>query len=157
MTKKLMLLAAAFAVMAAGDSGWTQSPDEYLTQPQFTVASLSGVCGFTSAATNVVPTSGGFLQPRVSAGTLDFNGAGHATLTATENKHGVIGAFGPFGGKYTVGADGRTGTIDFNLTGGPQIQFEIVSGGAELRFMNTGPVDPVAGIVKEVLIGVCKF
>ncbi len=103
------------------------------------------------------PTGGSFLQPRFSVGTADFNGAGHVTFVGTENKHGVIDAAGPFSGIYTVGADGRTGRIDLNLSGGPQFQFEIVSGGTELRFMNVGPVDPVAGIVKETLIGICKF
>jgi hypothetical protein len=157
-TKRLMpLAAAAFALMVAGDCAWGQAPDATDTQPQFTIASLSGVCGFTMAATNVVPTGGSFLQPRAAVGTLDFNGAGHVSLTGTQNKHGVVAAFGPFSGKYSVDADGRTGTIDLNLAGGPTLQFEIVSGGAELRFMNTGPVDPTLGIVKETLIGVCKF
>ena len=158
MTKRLMLLAAAaFALVAAGNSAWGQAPDGIVTQPQFTIASLSGVCGFTFAATNVVPTSGSFLQPRVAVGTLDFNGAGHVSLTGTENKHGVVAALGPFSGKYTVDVDGRTGTLDLNVGSGPTLQFEIVGGGAELRFMNTGPVDPIAGIVKETIIGICKF
>ncbi len=158
MTKRLMLLAAAaFALMAGGGRAWGQSPDATVTQPQFTVASLSGVCGFTLAGTNVAPTSGSFLQPRAAVGTLDFDGAGHVSLTATENKHGVVGVYGPYGGKYTVEADGRTGTMSFNAAGGPIVQFEIVSGGAELRFMNTGPVDPTVGIVRETFIGICKF
>jgi hypothetical protein len=156
-TKTLMLLAAAaFALVATGDCVWGQSPDANVTQPQFTTASLLGVCGFTAAATNVVPASGSFLQPRATVGTLDFNGAGHVTITGTENKHGVVGAVGPFGGIYTVAADGRTGTITISQAAF-QVQFEIVNGGNELRFMNTGPVDPTAGIVKEVFLGVCKF
>src|SRR5262249_14017670 len=147
--KTLMALAATvFAVLTAADSAWTQSSGQYAAQPEFTTASLSGVCGFTSAATNVVPGSGSFLQPRGSVGTADFNGEGRVTFGGTENKHGVVDAFGPFSGTYSVGADGRTGRIDLNVTGGPQLQFEIVSGGAELRFMNIGPVDPVAGVVK---------
>jgi hypothetical protein len=145
------------AAIAAADSAWTQSPEQDAAQPEFTVASLSGVCGFTTAATNVVPGSGSFLQPRVSVGTADFDGAGHVTFGGTENKHGVVDAVGPFSGIYSVGADGRTGIVNLTVNGGPVFQFEIVSGGTELRFMNIGPVDPVAKIVKETLIGICKF
>lgn len=159
MTNRLLLLAlAVLAVTAAGGRGWAQAPDTGVAKPQFTTASLTGVCGFTFASTNVVPGSGSFLQPRAGVGTLQFDGAGKVTCVGTENKHGVIGPIGPLKGTYSVGLDGRTGTIDLSAaSNGFVAQFEIVDGGNELRFMNTGPVDPKVLIVKEVLIGACQF
>jgi hypothetical protein len=161
-TNRLLLLALALLVMtAATGRGWAQQSDASVAQPQFTTASLTGVCGFTFAATNVFSGSGGFLQPRAGVGTLQFDGAGHVTCVGTENKHGMINPIGPLGpvkGTYSVGVDGRTGTIDLSgASNGFIAQFEIVDGGAELRFMNTGPLDPTLLIVKEVLIGACQF
>jgi hypothetical protein len=155
--RALLLVLVLLAAVAADGRGWAQS-DGPISQPQFTTSSLTGVCGFTFASTNVVSSSGGYLQPRSGVGTLDFDGAGNVALTGTENKHGVIGPIGPFKGKYAVGPDGRTGTMDLLAGGNGFIaQFEIVSGGNELRFMNTGPLDPTTLLVKEVLIGVCQF
>jgi len=156
-TKNLLLLALSIlAVMAAGDRGWAQAPGA-VGQPQFATSSLNGVCGFTAASTNVNPSSGSFLAPRANVGTLSFNGAGSVTLIATQNKEGTIQSIGPEIGPYSVGGDGRTGTIDFTAAGGPLVQFEIVNLGSELRFMNTGPVDATLGFVKEVMLGVCQF
>jgi hypothetical protein len=152
-SKSIMLLAlAALAIMTAADWAWAQ-----LSEPGFTTASLNGTCGFTLASTNVNPASGSFLQPRAAVGTLDFNGSGQVTIIGTQNSHGTVSTIGPAVGSYSIGADGRTGTITINTAGGGIFQFEIADGGNELRFMNTGPVDPTAKIVKEVILGVCRF
>ncbi len=158
MTRKPMLsLIVVIALAAGGSGGWAQAPGDLSGQPQFTTASLNGVCGFTFSSTNVVAGSGSFLQPRAGVGTLSLDGLGNATLSGTENSHGVVGPI-KFNGTYSVGADGRTGTLNLIVAGtGFSAQFEIVNGGTELRFVNTGPVDPTAGIVKEVLIGACQF
>jgi hypothetical protein len=151
--KRLLLLAlAVLAAAAAGDRAWGQ-----VSEPAFTTASLSGTCGFTSASTNVNPGSGSFLQPRAAVGTLEFNGAGNVTISGTQNNHGTVSAIGPVAGTYSVDADGRTGTVSIAAQGAGIFQFEIADGGNELRFMNTGPVDPTLGIVKEVTLGVCRF
>jgi hypothetical protein len=156
---KLLLLAlAVLAAMAAGDRGWAQSPDAVVSQPQSTT--LTGVCGFTVASTDVNPSSGSFLEPRADVGTLTFTstgpGTGTVTLAGMENKNGTIQTLSATG-PYSVGSDGRTGTITFTSGDPGQFQFEIVNNGTELRFMNTGPVDPTLKIVKEVLLGVCQF
>jgi len=154
--KRLFPILAVLVLMAAGDRGWAQSSDAVVSQPQFTTASLNGVCGFTVASTNVNPSSGSFLEPRADVGTLSFNGAGAVSLAGTENKNGTIQPLSATG-TYSVGGDGRTGTITFTSGDQGQFQFEVVNQGATLRFMNTGPVDPTLGIVKEVLLGVCQF
>jgi hypothetical protein len=158
MTKKFLLLALALsAVMLAADRAWPQAPKAPVSQPQFTVASLNGVCGFTAASTNIDPSSGGFLLPRAAVGTINFDGLGHATIVDVENHSGSLRTGGPEGGVYSVSADGRTGNISFNGVITFAAQFEIVNSGAEIRFVNTGPIDPTAKIIKEVTIGTCKF
>jgi hypothetical protein len=151
------LILALAAMMAAGlGNGWAQSAAP-VGQPQVSTTGLSGVCGFSSASTNVKPTSGSYLEPRAIVGTITFDTSGNASLTGTENKHGVVSAIS-YTGTYAVGSDGRTGTLNLLSTGnGFTAQFEIVNGGTELRFMNTGPIDPATGIVDEVLIGICQF
>ncbi len=62
-----------------------------------------------------------------------------------------------FAGSYSVGADGRTGTLDFTAHGGAIYTFVITSGGAEIRYINVGPVDPATGIVDAVTIATCRF
>jgi hypothetical protein len=125
--------------------------------PQFTAASLKGTCGFNAATTDVNPHSPAFLHPTSSYGTLVFDGVSSVTGEFTVNASGELIPAKSFAGSYSVGADGRTGTLDFTAHGGSLYTFVITSGGAEIRYINVGPVDPATGIVDVVSIVTCKF
>lgn len=163
MTRKLPLLLAAFiAAVAAGDGGWvrlaaTAPAQAQNSLPQFTAASLKGTCGFNVASTNVNPLSPLFLHPASSFGTLVFDGINSVTGTVTINRSGKVLAASTAVGSYSVGADGRTGTMDFSADGGNIYAFVIVSGGAAIRYINTGPLDPKTGIADAVTIATYKF
>jgi hypothetical protein len=160
MSKKLPLLAAFIAIAAAGFAGSSFSKARAATQsesPEFTTASLSGTCGFNSASTVVNPLSPAFLHPVSSYGTLLFDGSGTVTSTITINLSGNLIPATTFVGSYSVGSDGRTGTLDFSAHGGNIYQFVITAGATRIRYINTGPVDPTTGIVDAVIIGNCKF
>lgn len=122
--------------------------------PLFSTASLKGTCGFTLAANEVKSGDPHFL-PKPVVGTLNFNGAGGVKLTGTQNDSGTIDTLSE-SGSYAVNADGRTGSIDFSA-GGAVLGFVIVAGGQELRFINTGAVNPATGLVDQVLVGQCDF
>ncbi len=136
------------AVTAAGGRGWAQ-------MALFSTASLKGICGFTQAANEVKSGDPHFL-PKPVAGTLNFNGTGGVTLTGTQNDSGTIKTLSE-SGSYSVNADGRTGTIDFSAAGGAVLGFVIVASGQELRFINTGTVNPATGLLDQVLVGQCDF
>jgi hypothetical protein len=163
MIKRLpLLLAACIAAAVSGDAGWTRLAATARAEapnlpPQFTAASLKGTCGFNTASTDVDPLSSGFLHPTSSFGTLVFDGSSSVTGTVTINRSGKLLTTSTAVGSYSVGADGRTGTMDFTAHGGSSFTFVIVSGGAAIRYMNTGPVDPTSGIVDAVTIATCKF
>jgi hypothetical protein len=143
------LWALIFGVVALGAAG-----NPALAQmPEFGTAILKGVCGFTQAANLVAPPH--FL-PRPVVGTMKFDGAGSVTLTATANNAGTVMSASE-SGSYSVNPDGRTGTIDFSATGGAVRGFVIVAGGQELRFINTGKVNPATGFLNQVIIGECDF
>jgi len=124
-------------------------------QPQFVTSSLKGICGFTQAANEVKSGDPHFL-PQPVVGTLNFNGSGGVTLAGTENQAGIVTASSE-SGSYSVNADGRTGTIDFSAVGGAKLAFVIVANGSELRFINNGVVNPVTGLLDQVLVGECDF
>jgi hypothetical protein len=126
-------------------------------EPQFTAASLKGTCGFSAATTNVNPHSAGFLHPTSSYGTLVFDGVSSVTGEFTVNDSGKLIPTRSFSGSYAVLADGRTGKLDFTKHGGAAYTFVITSGGAEIRYINVGPVDPTTGIVNAVTIANCEF
>jgi len=161
MMRKLPLLITMLVAAAAGGPGWTRlagaTRAEASAEPQFTSASLKGTCGFTSASTNVNRHSAGFLHPTSSFGTLVFDGISTVSGELTVNASGELIPARSFEGKYSVGADGRTGTLDFSATGGSIYTFVITSGGAEIRYINVGPVDPASGIVDAVVIATCRF
>lgn len=161
MIRKLPLLLAVLIVATAGVPGWTRlaSPAraEAAAAPWFTAASLKGTCGFNAATTNVNPNSPGFLHPTSSYGTLAFDGVSSVSSQVTVNSSGKPIPAKTFAGSYSVGADGRTGTLDFSAHGGAIYSFVITGGGAEIRYINVGPVDPATGIVDVVSIATCKF
>jgi hypothetical protein len=163
MIKKLPLLLAAFlAAAAAGDARSTRfaavvHAEVQGAQPLFTAASPKGTCGFNAASTNVDRFSPAFLHPNSSFGTLAFDGLSSVNGTSTVNRSGILVPAVTRKGSYTVAADGRTGTMDFSADGGAIFSFVIVKGGAAIRYINTGPVDPKTGIVDAVTIATCKF
>ncbi len=158
MTQKLPLLlivlGASIANVALTDPSAVQAQT---SAPSFTTASLKGTCGFSAASTIVNPFSPRFEHPNSSFGTLVFNGAGAVTATSTVNQSGKLSGPTTLAGSYLVGADGRTGTLDFSAAGGSVFQFVITAGGNEIRYINAGPVDPKTGIVDTVVTAVCKF
>lgn len=161
MLRKLPLLIAVLIAAGAGPPGWTLLGGpvrvEASAEPQFSAASLKGTCGFSAASTNVNPLSPGFLHPTSSFGTLVFDGVSSVSSTVTVNDSGKLQPARSFAGSYSVGAGGRTGTMDFTAHSGALYTFVITSGGAEIRYINVGPVDPVSGIVDAVTIATCRF
>jgi hypothetical protein len=155
------LLIAVLIAATAGRPGWTQGAGGLRVaagaEPQFTAASLKGTCGFSAASTNVNSRSPAFLHPAASFGTLVFDGIGSVSGERTVNDSGKLFPAESFVGSYSVGADGRTGTLDFTAHGGSIYTFVITSGGAEIRYINVGPVDPASGIVDAVTIATCRF
>jgi hypothetical protein len=123
--------------------------------PQFSTSSLFGICGFTVAANDVQASDPHFL-PIPVVGTLNFNGSGDVSLTATQNSAGTVKTLSE-SGTYLVNPDGLTGTIDFSGAGGAVLSFVIVAGGHELRFINTGKTNPATGLLDQVLVGQCDF
>ncbi|SRR6266851_2788608 len=160
MKQKLALFSLVLAMVAAGFSsaqGQTDL-DAAAAVPYFSTSNLIGTCGFTAVATQVNPSSTHYLAPDSWLGSITFNGAGKATAAITINQHGKVVNLNFTTGTYSVGADGRTGPIDFTSnTGGPLFKFVIVSNLTALRFINIGPTDSLTGIVDTVLTGVCKF
>ena len=146
-------------MVAAGFASAQAQTDLESVSPLITTANLNGTCGFTAVATKVDPNSSNYLAPDSWVGTILFNGAGKATANITINKRGTVQNFNITNGTYSVNADGRTGTIDFTSfsPGAPLLKFVVTSNATELRFINIGPTDPTAGIIKEVVAGVCKF
>jgi hypothetical protein len=140
------LILGVLTLAVAANRGFAQTP-------QFSIASLKGVCGFTQAANVVEP----HFLPRPVVGTMNFDGAGGVSLTATANNAGVVASGSESGGTYSVNPDGRTGTIDFSSTGGAVRSFVIVAGGKELLFINTGKVNPATGLLNQVQAGECDF
>jgi hypothetical protein len=161
MSRKLpLLLVLLAAAVLGGDGGRLDGAtrvEAQIVQPQFTAADLKGTCGFNAASTNVVRGSANFLHPTSSFGTLTFDGVNSVTGTRTINQSGTLVASSPTSGSYSVGADGRTGTINFSASGGAIYAFVIVNGGAAIRYISTGPVDLKTGIIDFVTIATCKF
>ncbi len=137
---------AVLTLAAAPNPGFAQTPE-------FSTASLKGVCGFTQAANVVEP----HFLPRPVVGTMNFDGAGGVSLTATANDAGTVTSGTELGGTYSVNPDGRTGTIDFSSSGGVVRSFVIVAGGKELLFINTGKVNPATGLLDQIQAGECDF
>jgi hypothetical protein len=150
--KALLPLAAPILFAIAASS---LASAQALPAPQFTTASLKGTCGFTQASNQVKSTDPHFL-PQPMVGTLTFNGTGAVSLTGSRNNAGTVKPVTQ-SGNYLVGADGRTGTMDFSAAGGGVLQFVITGGGAQLRFINTGKVNPATGLLDQVLVGQCDF
>ena len=98
MRSKLPLLLAVLIVsIIAGDGPPARLDDAVraeaqMVQPQFTVASLKGTCGFNLTSTNVVKGSRTFLHPNSAFGTLAFDGMGSVTNIITFNGSGVPAA-----------------------------------------------------------------
>jgi hypothetical protein len=103
------------------------------------------------------PHSPGFLHPTSSYGTLVFDGVSTVSGEITVNDSGKLIPTRSFSGSYSVLGDGRTGKLDFTAHGGAIYTFVITSGGAEIRYINVGPVDPTTGIVDAVTIANCEF
>lgn len=118
------------------------------------MASLKGICGL-SAAVNQVKLDPHFTSG-AEIGTLNFSGTGTVTLTTAQNIAGTIKTKSQ-SGSYSVNADGRSGTIDLSVSGGPVLGFLIVAGGQELRFINTGTASSTTGLVDSVEVGQCDF
>jgi hypothetical protein len=150
----LLALLIAAAVMPGSPRWGGASRALAGMRPFFTAASLKGTCGFSAASTNVNPHSAGFLHPTSSYGTLVFDGISKVSGQFTVNDSGKLIPPRPFAGTYTVLSDGRTGQLVFT---GVTYTFVITSGGAEIRYINVGPVDPATGIVDLVIIATCKF
>ena len=85
-----LFILSVLTLAVAAKRGFAQTPE-------FTTASLKGICGFTQAAN--VDTPPHFL-PRPALGTLTFNGAGAVTLTATSNNAGTVSS-GTQSGSYS--------------------------------------------------------
>ncbi len=149
----LVVLVAGFSL-----SAWAQTDSES-NQPLITTGGLSGTCGFTAVSTKVDPAATHYLVPDSSVGTLAFINASQVVGNFTTNKHGTITNLGPINGTYSIDANGRTGTIDFNTLnpGAPVLKFVLTSNATELRFINVGPIDAATSIVDDVVAGVCKF
>jgi hypothetical protein len=145
--KKLGSLILSVLTLAVAHCAFAQAPE-------FTTASLKGICGFTQAANVDNPPH---FVPRPVVGTMNFDGAGGVSLTATANNAGTVASGSEGGGTYSVNPDGRTGTIDFSSTGGAVRSFVIVAGGKKLLFINTGKVNPATGFLSQILVGECDF
>ena len=84
------LILSVLAIAVAATGGFAQTPG-------FSTASLKGICGFTQAA-NVV--AGPHFLPRQVVGTMNFDGAGAVSLTATANFAGKVASASESGGSY---------------------------------------------------------
>jgi hypothetical protein len=163
-SRKLPLMLALLLLAAAAPGGGripfagSRRAEAQTVRPQFSAATLTGTCGFNAASTNVDRTSPGFLHPSSSFGTLAFNGVSAVTGIVTINLSGKLQTTTTTTGSYSVGADGRTGTMDFSAHGGSIYTFVIVGTSThEIRYINSGPVDPKTGIIDVVTIATCKF
>jgi hypothetical protein len=130
---------AGLVILAPGTKhGLTVVPVVH-AQSGCSVATLSGNYGFTFGGSYLYKQKNGSKKdaPWVGAGLAKFDGAGNATATWAQSSDGQITTNNSWTGTYTVNSD-CTGLLTATPgSGGANMSFAIVGGGAEALGVDT--------------------